>query len=59
MKIEENDEFWVHNGLTLAEEIIGKYGVKCFVDSLDREAIIALCAYFRQIQQENNLANSM
>jgi hypothetical protein len=51
----ELEESWVHFGIHNADEVIKEYGVKFFVDNLDRENIIALCAYFRKIQHENNL----
>ena len=50
----EKDEQWVYFAIQSAEEVIEKYGVKFFVDSLDRECIIAFCDYFRKVQDENN-----
>ena len=50
----EKDEQWVYFAIQSAEEVIEKYGVKFFVDSLDRECIIAFCDYFRKVQNENN-----
>ena len=50
----EKDEQWVYFAIQSAEEVIERYGVKFFVDSLDRECIIAFCDYFRKVQDENN-----
>lgn len=50
----EQDEKWVNFAIQDAQEVIEKFGVKFFVDSLDRESIIALCDYFRKVQDENN-----
>lgn len=49
----EKDEQWVYFAIQSAEEVIEKHGVKFFVDSLDRECIIAFCDYFRKVQDEN------
>jgi hypothetical protein len=51
----EQDEKWVYFAIQAADEVIKKYGVKFFVDSLDRENIIAFCVYFRKIQDENKI----
>lgn len=49
-----NDEQFVAFAIMDAEKVIKKYGVQFFVDSLDRESIIAFCDYFRKIQDDNN-----
>ena len=54
----EQDEQWVHFALQSAEEVISKFGVKFFVDNLDRECIIAFCDYFRKVQNENDKKRS-
>jgi len=51
----EDDEMWGYFAIKNANELIKKYGVKFFVDSLDRENIIAFCVYFRKIQDENKI----
>ena len=48
------DEQFVVFAIMDAQQVIKKYGVQFFVDSLDRESIIAFCDYFRKIQDENN-----
>lgn len=48
------DEQFVVFAIMDAQNVIKKYGVQFFVDSLDRESIIAFCDYFRKIQDENN-----
>lgn len=48
------DEQYVVFAIMDAQNVIKKYGVQFFVDSLDRESIIAFCDYFRKIQDENN-----
>lgn len=51
----EDDEMWGYFAIKNANELIKKYGVKFFVDSLERENIIAFCVYFRKIQDENKI----
>lgn len=51
----EDDETWGYFAIKNANELIKKYGVKFFVDSLERENIIAFCVYFRKIQDENKI----
>lgn len=50
----EDDEIWAYFAIKNANELVKKYGVQFFVDSLDRESIIAFCDYFRKVQDENN-----
>ena len=54
LNMTEQDEKWVHFAIQDAQEVIEKFGVKFFVDSLDRESIIAFCDYFRKVQDDNN-----
>lgn len=50
----EQEEQFVIFTIMDVEKVIEKYGVKFFIDSLDRKYIIAFCDYFRKVQDENN-----
>ena len=50
----EDDEMWGYFAIKNANELVKRYGVQFFVDSLDRENIIAFCDYFRKVQDDNN-----
>ena len=54
----EDDEMWGYFAIKNANELVKRYGVKFFVDSLDRESIIAFCDYFRKVQDDNRIRNS-
>jgi hypothetical protein len=49
MKLKEEDERWVCFSLQSTDDIIKKYGINYFVDSLSRYSKIALSDYYRKM----------